>query len=249
MNAAFLLVTSACFAGQTPAPAGAPPVAVNPAPIVSTANPGGYGGGCDTCSESGRHRLFGGGGGGLFHRGSSDGACGCAGTVSSCNSCGSGHGRSWSWHSSSSSCCTPTTTTTSCDSCGGGHGGGGFLARCRGKLGGHGSSACDGGCGTVGCATGGCASSAMPGPAPVPAGEVITTPPKKMPVPKAPPTTPPTRTSLFPAPQGITITPTPAPAAQTPVIVPAPTAAPIIEVVPPTVPAVPSNTTQPRSPF
>jgi hypothetical protein len=228
------------LAGQTPAPAAAPTVVAAPAPHAAPAYTGSYssGCGCDTC-DTGRHRLFG-GGGGLFHRNS----CGCDG---GCNTCDSGHSRSWG-HASSSCCGTTTTTYSACDTCGG-HGGG-FLSRCRGLFSrGHGSSCCDGGCGTLGCASGGCGvtgSSALPPPpAPAPKGEIINVPPKKMPAP--PKVTPPAKTSLVPAPQGITVNPgaTFAP----PVIAPSPTNAPIIEVVPPTVPAVPNITTQPRSPF
>jgi hypothetical protein len=214
VNAAFLLVTSACFAGQTPevikgpVGAGAPPA--KSAPVVSTVVPGGCGSaGCSSCCESSGHRLFGGGRlSGLFRHGDSC-DCGCS---------TGGHTQTWSWN-----------THNSCDTCGSGHGGG-LLARFRG---GHGSSSCcDAGCSS-------CAPSAPAAPAP--AGEIINTPPKKMPAP-----TPAPKTTSAP---GLTPGLTPAPTttfAPMPTITPS---SPIIEVVPPTVPAVPSVTNQPRSPF
>src|SRR5437762_9969935 len=86
VNAAFLLVTTACFAGQTPAPdVKAAPGQVAPAPVVS--GQGYYNSGCggssyssDCGCDSGRgmcHRLR-----GLFSRGGHgrgsdcDGGCG-----------------------------------------------------------------------------------------------------------------------------------------------------------------------------
>lgn len=180
VNAAFLLVTSAWFAGQTPAPA---PAAPGPA-VVSSAQgcgSGGCGGGCDSCC-SGGHSWFGGGGrlGGLFHRNS------CCDTCNTCDSCGSGH--SWGsrfsgwggWGHGCNSCNTCQTSCNTCDS-GCGHGGGLFSGgRLRGLF--HRNSCCD----TCSTCDGGCGSTGMVGGAPVPTpaptgGEQLTNPPKKMP--------------------------------------------------------------------
>jgi len=253
VNAAFLLVTTACFAGQTPAPdVKAAPAQVTPAPVVAGQGygQGSYNGtynsscgcgssnyssscGCDWGYTTG-HKLR-----GLFSRGghghSSD--CGCdAG-------CGTGHTRNWSWSGSSCNSCG-----SSCDSGCGGHG---MFGKLKGMFGrGHGHSSdcgCDGGCGSYGsgsysggCANGSCGSTytggtpynatpynqGVPTQQGVPAqqGESLTVPPKKMP-------TPPIK-EANPAPKQEVRNNTTTP------IVPAPQVAPTIEVVPPAIPPV-----------
>jgi hypothetical protein len=145
------LVTSAALScGQT---GGEPPTGdkgkVQPPPVVQPAPYGNAGGcGCNSGCDSGcgsnwfgrcKEKL-----GGLFHRG---GDCGCN---SGCNSCGStpscfsGGGHSWMSHSSGGCGCN-----SGCDSgCGGG-----FLGRCKEKLGGlfhRGGCGCDSGCNSCG---------------------------------------------------------------------------------------------------
>jgi hypothetical protein len=226
VNAAFLLVTSAWFAGQTPAPAPvAPPLGHAPA-VVSTAsgcNSGSCGSACDSCCDSGGgffSRFK-----GMFHRNKCD----------SCDSCGGGH--TWGGRLGGHRSCD-TCNTNTCDS-GCGHslfGGGGRLRGLFHRNKSDCCDTCDGGCGT-GCGAGavggygpgvvgGYAPGAVGGyPTPVPAqsGEQLVNPPKKMPTTNPPP--------VVPAPQKqVRIN-------NTPITTPAVPVTPNIEVVPPPVPS------------
>lgn len=193
VNAAFLLVSSALLVGQTtPAPGAKPGPAPGPAPVtsapavVSSSGPGCtncgggnvygggfYGGGCcDTgcndCCSSSRHGRF----RGLFSRHNR----GCDSCFDTCNSCCGGY----------------ATYTSGCNSCNDccGSSSGGLFGRFRGLFSRHHNSGCCdtgcySGCGN-GCAGGGCAGVTpyAPGtvnPTPGGGGEVIGTPPTKMP--------------------------------------------------------------------
>ena len=255
MNAAFLLVTSAWFAGQTPGPAPAvkaAPVPATAAPIAGAPIAGGgpivsQGHGscnncgsnyyapssCDICCDSGH------GGGGFFSK--MRGRFGRHGQSDCCNTCdtgcGHGHSRNWTW--SSSSCCD--TCDTGC-----GHGsGGGFFSKLKGRFGRHhGQSDCCGygDCGSCGCGNtpyvggahgapvvGGAAGTPIPSQAPA-GGETITAPPKKMPSNNPPANNP------APAKQVRINT---APAA------PIAPVAPSIEVAPPAVPSIDADRREP----
>jgi hypothetical protein len=161
-------------------------------------------------------------------------APGC-GACDTCADCGHKHfggfgGGLFSRHSSCDggcdSCapkahCHKVWTAPSCNTCDScGHES--FFSKLKGKFGGHGHHAacCDGGCSSGGCA-----------PSVAPAEPV--NPPKKMPP-------PPGKEGPPPAKVGIDANATP--------IAPI-NSAPTIEIVAPAVPAVPSITTQPRSPF
>ena len=228
MNAAFLLVTTAWFAGQTAAPP--PPPYAGPAPVVN----GSY----DSCCDSGGHGHRGGGGGflsGMRGRfGHNRNNCGCDGGTTRM------HGHRGSSCDSGCAPAAPAASNT-CDSgCGGGHhgrSGGGFLSGMRGRFGhNRNNCGCDGGCDS------GCGSSAAGMPAPVgpvgPGAEPIPVQPKKMPA---------TAPERVPAPKA-----KPAPNGReevrfnnTPALTPATQAAPSIEVAPPAAPAI--NDT--RAPF
>ena len=170
MNAAFLLVTSACLAGQA-APAPAAPAA----PIVASACGSSCGDacGCDSFGHRLRDKMQ-----GLFHRGCKDACapttCGCGHSHKlfsrSCDTCNTCKPKIWTWQPKCRTHCAPAPTC--CDACGGTH----FLGRLKGIF--HrNSGCCDGGCST-GCVGGACGA---PAAAPA-AGEKIEAP-KKMPAP------------------------------------------------------------------
>ncbi len=173
MNAAFLLVTMAGFAGADTAPQAAPkavaPAPVAAAPIVAGNGCGGGCGGCDTCCDDcGGHKLFG-KLKGLFHRNKCD-------TCDSCNTCNEcGHGHKFSLHHKSD--CGCADTCNSCNECG--HKFGGKL---KGLF--H-HKKCDdcgcGGCDSCGSAVIGAPAAAPARVEPIPAPKSGTEPPKKMP--------------------------------------------------------------------
>jgi len=113
VNAAYLMLTTAWLAGQTPAPvAGQPapaPVAAMPAPVVSTSMGGCSGGGCGSCAtdccDTGRKAgLL----SRLFHHKSND--CGCAPAPAPCCSAPIVH--------KAAPCCTPAPVCAPAPSCG-----------------------------------------------------------------------------------------------------------------------------------
>jgi hypothetical protein len=104
------------------------------------------------------------------------------------NSCNSCQAKIWNWQSNSQACnsCAPATCGDSC-----GHAHNGIFHRLRGSFGG-GSSCCDGGCNSGGCNSSyGSGTMTNPGVPPVKSSEPIVTPPKKLPVEKAPEKVPP----------------------------------------------------------
>ena len=162
MNAAFLLMTTACLAGAdaaAPAPAPANPApAAAPVYSVGTGGCGGggcsscgtCGGGCDTCggeSEGFLSKLK-----ARFHRASSS-DCGCGCETESHFSKFTAHG-----HTSSCGCDSGCGGCgSSCDTCGG-HSGGGLREKLHGLFNrGHDSCGCESSCSSCGgCAGGGC---------------------------------------------------------------------------------------------
>lgn len=189
MNAAFLMVTTACFAGAAPPPAAPAPIPapapaqVVSAPVAGCSSCGGGCGdtcGCDTCGSGWRERLH-----GLFHR---HGGCGCE---TGCDTCGGGFsGHFARFHGSSCGC---ETNSCGCDTCGGGLG---FRERLGGLFHRHHDCGCETGCGCGtegGCSSCGGGAGLAPAPAnsiphaePIPAPKGAA-PPKQMPNAPAPP--------------------------------------------------------------
>jgi len=162
VNAAFVLLTTACLAGDNPpAPPAASPA---PAPVVSAPVAGcsGCGASYDTCGcETHHHRL-----GGLFHRNK---GCGCEETPA-CNTC-SGHQLFGGHHAASCGC---ETASCGCEDTGGHHRRFGGLFHRH-----HEECGCEtcGGCGTTGTVTPAPATT-IPNAEPIPAPKE---PAKKMP--------------------------------------------------------------------
>jgi hypothetical protein len=163
VNAAFLLMTTACLTGADAAPPAAPPPAAAPIHSVGTGGCAGGGcsscGGCDTCgscgceSEGFLSKLK-----AKFHR-SSDCGCGCE-TESRFSK--------FSGHLHQSSCGYDTGCGggcgSPCDACGG-HSGGGLREKLRGMFHRGGDCGCETSCGCdTGCAGGGCGGVVSPLP-------------------------------------------------------------------------------------
>jgi hypothetical protein len=216
VNAAFLLVTSACLVGQTGAkpvtPAPVPPPA---APIVASACGSGCSSGCDTCGCEGfgtklRDRLR-----GLFNRDCDTCQPTTCHTPIRSTSCDDCRPKVWKWEPK---CHAPVSSCGSCDSCEKES----ILSRLRGLF--HRNDCgCDGGCGATGCAGNACAPSPV---TTIPPAEKVA-PPKKMPAAPIKDAAPPK--------QEVRIENQPSPVPQVvapPAIIPSVPAAPTIEVSP-----------------